>query len=395
MEKLNASINSNKGKLEFLEEDYLKWKNQIDQIEKVLHEYNSEIQELTKQKKECFNQINIITLQMSEDFLGSKKDIKRSSAESNNTLPNSEKIKNLQKEAKEKQLAINKIKSKINITQLKLEEITPIFESYKKDYQKLLKLIEMDEKKMIRLQSELKNRIKGDIDTEFHNIDSISLELLNSPNDIEEKIEKVNYELNKISIPRYIYEPQNPFDLSLITQKLITFDEEIKNLEPEIIIDINENDLNGYFDQFKKLEDILSGIQFLTNKFLPEVNLNSHFRILVNNVLLNFFIDIEFVRNDKEHINFENLTTPEKIFFIIIFYISINLYFKKENIIFSNVSILSKYNKAGSIYRTIRKILPIFETDDSLSKFYLIFIITNLDLKKEIKNLRIKTILES
>jgi len=395
LEKLNASINSNKGKLEFLEEDYLKWKNQIDQIEKVLHEYNSEIQELTKQKKECFNQINIITLQMSEDFLGSKKDIKRSSAESNNTLPNSEKIKNLQKEAKEKQLAINKIKSKINITQLKLEEITPIFESYKKDYQKLLKLIEMDEKKMIRLQSELKNRIKGDIDTEFHNIDSISLELLNSPNDIEEKIEKVNYELNKISIPRYIYEPQNPFDLSLITQKLITFDEEIKNLEPEIIIDINENDLNGYFDQFKKLEDILSGIQFLTNKFLPEVNLNSHFRILVNNVLLNFFIDIEFVRNDKEHINFENLTTPEKIFFIIIFYISINLYFKKENIIFSNVSILSKYNKAGSIYRTIRKILPIFETDDSLSKFYLIFIITNLDLKKEIKNLRIKTILES
>ncbi|MFW9987862.1 MAG: hypothetical protein ACFFC3_04340, partial [Candidatus Odinarchaeota archaeon] len=87
-------------------------------------------------------------------------------------------------------------------------------------------------------------------------------------------------------------------------------------------------------------------------------------------------------------------TTPEKVFFIIVFYISIKLHTKSKNIILSNISILTKYNKAGSIYRTIRKILPLFEKDDILLGFNLIFILSNLELKKEIKNLKIKTIQE-
>ncbi|GAG03919.1 unnamed protein product, partial [marine sediment metagenome] len=81
--------------------------------------------------------------------------------------------------------------------------------------------------------------------------------------------------------------------------------------------------------------------------------------------------------------------TPEKIFFCIVFYISIKIHINIENIIFSNLSIPSKYNKAGSILRTIRKILPVFEREEVLSKFNLIFIISNLEMKKEIKNLKI------
>ena len=68
---------------------------------------------------------------------------------------------------------------------------------------------------------------------------------------------------------------------------------------------------------------------------------------------------------------------------------------KKKYILFSNISISGKYNKAGSIFRTIRKILPKFELEDEFLKFNLIFILTNLELKKEIKNLKKITIKES
>ncbi|MFX0145427.1 MAG: hypothetical protein ACFE9C_15290, partial [Candidatus Hodarchaeota archaeon] len=109
----------------------------------------------------------------------------------------------------------------------------------------------------------------------------------------------------------------------------------------------------------------------------------------------NFLCNLSFLRNDKEQLKFEELTTPEKIFFIIVFYLSIELHTNTKNIVFSNTSIINQYNKAGSIYRTIRKILPIFEMDDKLSKFNLVFILSNLELKRTIKNLNIITIKES
>ena len=65
---------------------------------------------------------------------------------------------------------------------------------------------------------------------------------------------------------------------------------------------------------------------------------------------------------------------------------------KNDNIIFSNLFIPSIYNKAGSIFRTIRKILPLFENEEDLSPFNLIFILSNLEMKKEIKNLKMITI---
>ena len=131
------------------------------------------------------------------------------------------------------------------------------------------------------------------------------------------------------------------------------------------------------------------------NKFLKAIDLNSQIRILINEDRKNLFISILFTRGDKEKTKFADLTTPEKIFFIIVFYLSTKLHINKTNIIFSNVSILSKYNKAGSIYRTIRKILPKFEFEEDLSKLRLIFILSNLEFKKEIKNLKITTIQES
>ena len=189
-----------------------------------------------------------------------------------------------------------------------------------------------------------------------------------------------------------MYNLQKPGDLSSIIAKLSELDENIKNHESEIIINVNENEISECFEQFRKFEILINEIAFFINKFLPEINLKSQFRILISRDDKEFFIDIKFIRNDKERVNFDELTTPEKIFFIVVFYISVKLHIRNEKVIFSNVSILSKYNKAGSIYRTIRKILPIFEMDDALLKFNLVFIISNLELQKEIKNLKIKTL---
>jgi hypothetical protein len=67
-----------------------------------------------------------------------------------------------------------------------------------------------------------------------------------------------------------------------------------------------------------------------------------------------------------------------------------------KNIIFSNLFILSIYNnKGGSIYRTIRKIIPLFETDENLSDVRIILLMSNLELKKNIDNLKILKVNES
>ena len=148
------------------------------------------------------------------------------------------------------------------------------------------------------------------------------------------------------------------------------------------------------FEQFTELENSLSNIESIMNKFLRAINIITQIRIILSEDQKNFLYNLSFLRNDKEQLKFEELTTPEKIFFIIVFYLSIRLHTNTKNIVFSNASIINQYNKAGSIYRTIRKILPIFEMDDKLSKFNLVFILSNLELKRTIKNLNIITIKE-
>lgn len=392
VKKLNESLTNNKNKLGFLEEDYFQWKNQVDQIKKTINQHNLKIQELTKRKKKYFSQINSITREMEGDTQELKKELIDKASETNSNLTNAEKIKNFQKKAKEIQYEINNIKSKISQTQIKLDELNPIFEIYKNDYQVVLEMITKEEEKIIDLQSELKNKIKDNEIVPVQDLDLNDFKSLRSSLEIEEEIKKVDAELNNIVITDDMYNLQKPGDLSSIIAKLSELDEKTKNHESEIIINVNENEISECFEQFRKFEIIINEIAFFINKFLPEINLKSHFRILISSDDKEFFIDIKFIRNDKERVNFDELTTPEKIFFIIIFYISVKLHIRNEKIIFSNVSILSKYNKAGSIYRTIRKILPIFEMEDVLSKFNLVFIISNLELQKEIKNLKIKTL---
>jgi len=65
LNKLNKSIEDNKKKLRYIEEDYIQRKNQIDQINETIKNYEINVRDLTSQKKEFFSQINKITREMS------------------------------------------------------------------------------------------------------------------------------------------------------------------------------------------------------------------------------------------------------------------------------------------------------------------------------------------
>ncbi|MFX0004001.1 MAG: hypothetical protein ACFFAA_06420 [Promethearchaeota archaeon] len=395
LNKLNESLNKNLKKLKLFEEDFFPRKNQMNQIKKTIDEYNSNIQKLTDQKKQCFNQINRITREMTGDEKDSTNDINFTLIDSTGDLSNAEKIRAFQKKAKEIQFEINDIKLKKSQSQSKLEEITPLFEILENDYQTLLQIINTDKKRIKELQSELKNNIKDDITIKTEDMGLIEVSSLRSSEEIKKDIEKTNSEINKIVLPNNHSNSSNLYDLTPIIVKLTKFYEKITNNEKKFTINNNEKEISECFEQFTVLENSLSNIELILNKFLRTINIVSQIRIILGEDQKKFLCNLSFLRNDKEQLKFEELTTPEKIFFIIVFYLSIELHTNTKNIVFSNTSIINQYNKAGSIYRTIRKILPIFEMDDKLSKFNLVFILSNLELKRTIKNLNIITIKES
>jgi hypothetical protein len=96
-----------------------------------------------------------------------------------------------------------------------------------------------------------------------------------------------------------------------------------------------------------------------------------------------------FTRNEKEQVVLDNLTTPEKVFFVIIFFLSIQILNDSKHVIFSNLLIPNYYNKRGSIERTIKKITPLLNEDARFSDIKLILILANLDLKSDFNNIKV------
>ena len=142
--------------------------------------------------------------------------------------------------------------------------------------------------------------------------------MLRASQEIKNDVDKATSELNRISIPKNYYNPQKANDLSLIIQQLNELDETTKNHEPDIIITINEKEIINCIEQFTTLEDSISQIESMINKFLPEINLLTQFKFIISDDNNHFFIDIKFIRSDKTiKVEFDELTTPEKIYFII------------------------------------------------------------------------------
>ncbi len=393
LQKLDKSMGSNRKKLKYLEEDFVKRKNQKDQFTKTIIGYTSRIQELTKLKKDSFSLINKITREMSGNSINQKEKSERK-VEIDDNLSNAQKIKLFQKKAKDAQIEIKELSLKLSEINLKYEEFNPLYQTYKHDYQKLNDLIKNDANKIEELKSKVKEKIKEKEKDSYPDYEKIDLKSFRSIQEIEEEINNTSSELKSISIPNNLINSQNPRDLSRIIEKLNQINDTASVIENEVKLRKNESEFEKIFESFQKLEIIINDLEDIINIFSSKINLQSHFQVLLSDNNKIFNIQLSFTRNNKNQITFGELTTPEKIFFIIIYFISIEIQLKNNNIIFSNLFIPSNFNKAGSIFRTIKKILPLFAREDFLG-FNLIFLLSNLEMKKEIKNLNVITIQES
>ena len=391
--KLSKSMDNNKKKLKYLEEDYYQRKNQFDHFTKQIHDYSSRIQELTNLKKNCFSQINKITRDMSGNLIN-QKEKSEGIVEIDNNLTNAQKIRALQTKAKEAQIKIKTLNSELEELKLRLEEFDPLYQTYKQDYNNLIEVIKSDANKIEDLEIKLRKEIKESEKDTYQDYEEFDVKPIRSKQEIEQEITNTTLELQSLSIPNNLIDSQNPEDLSLMIEKFNQINNTVNTVEKDIRFSKKESELEEIFESFQNIEIIISDLEHLINIFLSKINLESHFQVLLSDNNEMFYIRSDFTRNNKEQITFDELTTPEKIFFIIICYISIEIQLKNNNIVFSNLFIPSNYNKAGSIFRTIRKILPLFESED-FAEFNLIFILSNLEMKKEIKNLKIITIQEN
>jgi len=393
LKKINESIEQNNKKAGYLEQDYFQQKNQIDLIKKDINKHELEIENLNSQLKDCFAQINQITRYTENNSEGGRNEVLKSLG-INTTIRNSEKIRMLQLKAKEISYNIKQTKSKKGELNVKLNKVLPKYEVYKNDYEKLLNIIKRDKKKAKEIQSELKQKIKTEegnlIDVEIPNVN-----LLRTLNQIDEDIKKVDKELNEMVQSEVLIDFKKEQDLSTIKKKLEHFSIEVSKKMKVLSINKNMENFLEILKNYRKFEVILDEIQRTLNCFLLEVNLSIQFQILINNKNNKLFISTLFKRKEKDEITFSELTTPEKVFFIVSLYLSLCLILKKDYIIFSNLFIPNDYNKSGSILRAIRKIIPVFENTDNLKNFYLILIISNIEIKKEIKNMNIFEIKES
>ncbi|TFF90887.1 MAG: hypothetical protein EU548_00720 [Promethearchaeota archaeon] len=395
LEKLTNSIEKNKNKLNYLKEDYQKAKNQFEQITNNLKEKKIQTNDLTAKKKGFFDEINKITREMEKAPRNSdSKDLDLNIKPTPNTS-NYEKIKAFRKKAKECQYQVNKINQQILEQRNKLEEIRPKYEQIKSDYEKLLDLIQKDEKRVANIKKDLQDNFKKDHEDLTEDLNLKSIDITETPQQIELEIQQVNAQLNPIleKWGQEEYTPSNLFET--IKKKINNYSKALNQQKDTLTSPLPLEDIKEVINHFRKVEDLLSRIEAISNTFLKEINLKTLIQILLDMDSDAFLIQFKFIRSQKEHIGFQDLTTPEKVFFVTILHIAFKILTNTQKIIFSNLFLPKDYNKRGSLYRTIRKALPIFKEHENYNQYSLLFIISKLEMKKPIKGINLIEIEES
>ncbi|MHA1526271.1 MAG: coiled-coil domain-containing protein, partial [Promethearchaeota archaeon] len=357
LNKLNESINHNKKKLKFREEDFLFLKIKRDQYVNNINNYKLKIQDLTNKKKESFTQINKITREMSNPLQDQKEHNKDLKSDEYKDLTKSERIKALQTQAKEIQHEINQINSKINETQLKLDGITPNYNILKKDYQTLFDSLKNDEESLESIQIELEEKIKEKNFDSLIEFDFKDLNSIKQSYEIESEIQEIESGMDNILEFSEFLDKENPEKMSKILDKLNDIEKELISKKDSYSIPYRNKEITESIENYRKLETIMNYLEVQINKFLIKVNLKVHYQILVSNDLEDLFINTEFIRLNKESLVFEELTTPEKIFYVISLYIAFKIQVDSKFIILSNIFIPKTNNKRGSIFRAIQRIL--------------------------------------
>ena len=242
---------------------------------------------------------------------------------------------------------------------------------------------------MKNLQEELKESIAKKDNVRISEINFKSLEIIRDAQKIENELVEIEKQIENISESIDFLDDKNPLDLTSLIEKFKEFNTNLTKNQDSYIITPKKEEISNCIEYFRNLEVLKNDLEQNINKFLKEINLKSNFNMVIDDDYKSFKIIIQFIRGNKEEVNFENLTTPEKIFFIITLYISIKVLLKSKRIIFSNLLLPSQYNKRGSIFRTIRKSIPVFRNEEDLKDYNIIYIISNLEMKKPIENIKI------
>jgi len=390
MEKLNESLIHNKSNLNYLEQDYQKKKNQIDKLNQEIQNTNDILKNLTNKKKLCFRYINNITRNMdaSSKIITNEEEI-NSTLEVDPELTNAEKIRVLQIKARDIQHDINQHKLKIDETQLKCENLSPQFKIINEDYEKLLRLIEEDENKVKRKENELKEMISS-LDANLNEqLQKIDFRSIQTTSQIELALSDLELRMKTILTNETFVHNNSLIKVEELIKdlnKLINFSKKNKN---QITISDADQNFADMFEGYFTLESSVSKLEEILNLLLSEINLRINLEISITEGFTKLLIHPQFARIKSHNLQFDDLTTPEKIFFIIIMQISIKMLQKSKTILFSNAFIPDSYNKRGSIFRTIRKLVQSFERNPSFNDYTFVFIISNLELKKQIENIKI------
>ncbi|MHA1763778.1 MAG: coiled-coil domain-containing protein, partial [Promethearchaeota archaeon] len=299
------------------------------------------------------------------------------------------KIRALQKEAKQLQGEISRSKKELNEISLKFNEIKPVFDAIKKDHDALKHVIQKDLENITELKKEMAKLLKN------KNISDFSAETLNAIKNIrnktviEEEIKEITLTIERIK-KNYLETILSPI------AGIIHLKNQLLELNTSILEEIKEkkeiwnvSQINKKFEAFKEIESFMKNIEKSCNQFLSSINLSVIIQLEINDSLDELFLRFVFNRNDKENLIFQELTKPEKIFFIISFYIAVHLNADIHPIIFSNLFLPPIFNKKGSIFRTIKKIVPFIQKDIELKIHEFLFIISNLPLKEPIEGVDI------
>ncbi len=375
LNKLNESIKEYNTRLKLFEEDFLPIKNQKKMLEDKLGNLKKTQIEFRKEQKDIFNKINILTRE----------------EESQNNDQN-EKIETLRKNAKILRDKIDDIKQKIENSQYKLNQNLPKFKEFDKIYHNLKENLEIDKKKMRNLRIELEEVIDLNKLDELTESGLKELSYIRPISLIKSNIDNITNEIIKIeSFNQKYFKNKN----NLLIKDLKMFKSNLDNFFSNQLEEFDSNELESKIKSLKKLGIWLYKFQKLLNEFLETINLKISIDFFLNltpNFAKNSQIIINFKRFKEEAIIYDNLTTPEKVFFIICFYLTIESLKNKRNIIFTNLIIPEDYNKKGSIFRTLTKIMPIFNESPDLKEKSLTFLISGFKLTKDIKNVQIYNI---
>ncbi|MBY9006183.1 MAG: hypothetical protein KGD63_05450 [Candidatus Lokiarchaeota archaeon] len=379
LHKLDFIINKNKDKLSFLKEDYHKIKNQRVQIIRDIQNYKEDINDLSIKKKEKFNEINKITRNM-EDPKYKKDDLLIES-----TLSNSEMIKKLREEAKNIHNDINQTKLDLKKSNEELKNIEPKFNVYEKDYNDLSSMIQKKEEQIKNTQTEIEKGLSNNNQIKLDKLHQF--EKIRSSIEIQKDIENKKSVLEQINNSEKLIRGNSQEEFLKTIKEFSRINRYVNNNQEDLIFLPEKTTLISSIEKYRDLELLINKIEYQLNQFLITINLKTELQIKLEKEKL--FLQMLFIRNNKEYINFDELTTPEKVLFVVMLFISIKIILNFKIIIFSNLFIHQNYNKRGSLFRTIEKIIPIFEKNENLKDISLIFIISNLEMKKSINNINL------